>query len=140
MLQERRGAATFILPCRSIATIGATILNLILFTVTALFGQHNDAGKPLTITGQVVDTGCYVSHDTKGEKHIPCATTCAKGGVPLAILDSSSNLLYLPIAVDHKNPNTRLMAFIEQKVKVTGTLMEKNGLKGIAIKTIEAAK
>jgi hypothetical protein len=59
--------------------------------------------------------------------------------VPLAILDEATGTLYIPVASDHKNQNAKLMPFIEKKVKVTGTLMEKGGIKGIAIKTVEAA-
>lgn len=96
--------------------------------------------KPITVTGLIIDTGCYLSHDTKGPKHVTCATTCAKNGVPLAVLDEATGTVYLPIAVDHKNPNLRLMAFIEKRVKVSGDLMEKGGVKGIAIKSVTAAQ
>lgn len=65
---------------------------------------------------------------------------CANAGVPLAILDEASGKVYLPIAVDHKNQNAKLMPFIEKKVKVTGTLMSKGGISGIAIKTVAAAQ
>jgi hypothetical protein len=109
-------------------------LMISLFGVALAWGQ-----KELTVMGLVVDTGCYMSHNTKGEKHIKCATACAKAGVPLAILDEASGTLYLPVAVNHKNQNERLMPFIEKKVKVTGSLMEKGGIKGFAIKTVEAA-
>ncbi len=95
--------------------------------------------KRMTLTGLVVDTGCYLSHDTKGEKHIKCATACAKAGVPLAILEEGSGTLYLPIAQDHKNQNLKLLPFIEKKVLVTGVVMEKNGLKGIVLRSVEAA-
>jgi hypothetical protein len=79
-----------------------------------------------------------VAHNSTGASHQTCAETCAKAGVPLAIVDAKG-ILYMPIAVEHKDQNARLMPFIEKKVKVTGTLMEKGGLKGIAIKTVEAA-
>lgn len=92
-----------------------------------------------TITGLVVDTGCYLSHDTKGPQHIKCATMCANNGVPLAILDDAGKV-YLPIAVDHKNQNAKLMPFIEKKVTVTGALMNKGGVNGIAIKSVVAAQ
>jgi uncharacterized protein GlcG (DUF336 family) len=96
--------------------------------------------KDTTLTALVVDTGCYVSHNTKGPQHTTCATACAKAGVPVALLDEATGTLYLPIATDHKNPNARFLPFIEKKVKVTGSVMEKGGLKGFAVKTIEAAK
>ena len=98
---------------------------------------HDVHGKLTTIQGAVVDTGCYVSHDSKGEGHAACAAACAKKGVPLAILDEKG-ALYLPIAVEHQDQNAKLMPFIEKRVKVTGTVLEKGGLKGIAIKTVEA--
>ena len=91
------------------------------------------------MTALVVDSGCYMSHDSKGDKHVTCATSCAKAGVPLALLDDSG-VLFIPVASDHKNQNEKLMPFIEKRVKVTGTVMEKGGVKGFAIKTVEAAK
>ena len=47
--------------------------------------------------------------------------------------------LFMPIAVEHKDQNAKLMPFIEKRAKVTGTILEKGGLKGIAIKTVEPA-
>jgi hypothetical protein len=101
---------------------------------------HDEAkGKPVIITGTVVDTGCYMSHDAIGEKHTDCATMCAKNGVPLAIVDVAGKV-YMPVAADHRNQNAKLMPFVEKKVKVTGALLEKGGLAGLTIKTIEAAQ
>jgi hypothetical protein len=97
-------------------------------------------GKPVTITGQVVDVACFVGHNSSGQKHAKCAETCARAGNPLAVLDSASGRLYLPVSMDHKNPNEKLMPFIEKKVKVTGSMLEKAGLRGIAIEKVEAAQ
>ena len=102
--------------------------------------DHGTNAKVITMTSLVVDTGCYMSHNSKGEKHESCATACAKAGVPLALLDEASGTLYIPVASDHKNQNAKLMPFIEKKVTVTGTLIEKGGVKGFVIKTVEAAK
>lgn len=119
-----------------------TLLTLLAIASLAL-AQHEHgaaAGKDMTMTGLVVDTGCYMAHNSKGEKHEGCAMACAKSGVPLAILDEASGTIYIPVASDHKNQNEKLMLFIERKVKVTGTLIEKGGVKGFAIKTVEAAQ
>jgi hypothetical protein len=64
---------------------------------------------------------------------------CAKNGVPLAIVDAAGKV-YIPVAAEHKNQNSKLIPFVEKKVKVTGTLLEKGGLAGLTIKTIEAAQ
>lgn len=115
-------------------------LLLIAAMAPILVSAYDDAKlKPITITGTVVDTGCYMVHDGIGADHEECARECAKKGIPLAILDGDGKV-YLPLAVDHENTNTRLMPFIEKRVKVTGTSVERGGLSGIAIKSIEAAK
>ena len=104
-----------------------------------LFAYDDAKLKPITVIGTVVDTGCYMVHDGIGADHQECAAECAKKGIPLAIVDTTGKV-YLPLGLDHENPNTRLISFIEKKVKVTGTSVERGGLSGIAIKTIEAAK
>ena len=107
-----------------------------------LLAQHHHdevAGKPISVTGTVVDTGCYMAHGAKGAEHATCAAACAKNGVPLAIVDDAGKL-YIPVASDHKNQNLKLTPFIEKKVKVDGTLIEKGGVAGIAIKTVAAAE
>jgi hypothetical protein len=111
----------------------------ILACAAVLFAHDEHDGKPITLVGQVVDTGCYIHHDSKGAEHADCAKMCAKAGVPLAILDDKGKL-YLPIATDHKNQNLKLMPFIEKKVKITGLAFDKGGLAGVSIKTIELAQ
>ena len=107
----------------------------------ALLAAHEGhAGKKVVLVGQVVDTACYLGHDSKGDKHADCAATCAKEGIPLAILDVKTGMLYLPIAMDHKSANPRLMPFIEKKVKVTGVAFTRNGMRGIVIDKVEAAE
>jgi len=118
---------------------GSSFFLLGLIIPMLLFAYDDAKLKPITVIGTVVDTGCYMVHDGIGSDHEECAKECANKGIPLAILDTSGKV-YLPLGVDHANPNTLLMPFIEKKVKVTGTSVERGGLTGISIKTIEAAK
>jgi hypothetical protein len=104
-----------------------------------LFAHDEPHGKPITMTGEVVDSGCYLSHDSKDDAHLACAKQCANAGVPLAIVDGAGKV-YMVVAADHKNPNTKLLPFLQKKVKISGTLITKGGLNGIAIKTVEAAE
>jgi len=100
--------------------------------------HEHGGGKATQITGQVVDIACFVGHDSSGEKHAKCAEACARAGNPLAVFDGKQ--IYLPVSMNHKNPNEKLMSFIEKKVRVTGKVLEKAGLKGIAIEKVEAAQ
>lgn len=116
-----------------------TILLAISVAAGLVLAHDEPKGKAISITGVVVDSGCYMSHGGKGDKHVACAVACAKNGVPLAIVDDAGKL-YLPVATDHTNQNKKLMEFVEKKVKVDGTLVEKGGISGIAIKSVAAAE
>jgi hypothetical protein len=118
-------------------------LLLILFTVVFTFSllSQQKQGKESTIIGEVVDIQCYVSGATdpgKGQKHKDCAIECAKGGIPLGILEDKSNTLYLAgqSKVAMKGANELLLPFVAEKVKVTGKVYEKGGLKFLLIKKV----
>jgi hypothetical protein len=103
------------------------------------YAHEPKASKTLELVGTVIDVACFVGHDSIGEKHAACAEACAKAGNPLAILDAESGRIYLPISMDHKDPNAKLIPFVEKRVKVSGSVVEKAGLRGIAIQTVVPA-
>jgi hypothetical protein len=105
--------------------------------VSTLTAQDSKPHK-VTITGRVIDTGCYMVHDGSGPEHEKCARVCAKKGIPLAIVDDAGKV-WLPLGAEHKNPNLPLMPWIEKKVKVTGTQFDRGGMTGIAIMNVEPA-
>ncbi len=112
----------------------------VLLAPAPLASHEPPKGSSITIVGHVVDTACYLTHAAQGQKHVECATECAKEGIPLAILDKDSSTLYLPLASKHhKHANAELMPFVEKSVKVKGVVMERNGMKALLIEKIEAA-
>ena len=116
----------------------AALVSGILFAGFPMAGEDSKL-HPVTITGTVIDTGCYMIHDGIGPEHEKCARMCAKKGIPLAVVDEAGKI-WLPLGADHRNPNTPLLPFIEKKVRVTGTAVDRGGLAGVAIKTVEALK
>ena len=119
-----------------IAQIQCLAAALLLLTLP-LFGHKLKGTKTITITGNVVGTACYLGHNSQGEGHTDCAIQCAKAGVPLAILDSESKTLYLPLS-GHHGANDKLLEYAEKTVRVTGKAIDKNGMKAIAIESVEA--
>lgn len=100
---------------------------------------HEPKAKEVTLIGEVIDTVCYVSHESRGSEHVSCARACAEQGISLGILEEKTGKVYISMPVDHTNPNAKLMNFIAQRVKVTGTVFSRGGLTGIYIKKIEPA-
>ena len=121
---------------RTIAALAfAAILSLPLPAISHEMGH----GKAATITGEVVDTGCYLGHAARGASHTDCALRCVRGGMPMAVL-TPQGALYL-VTMNHDNPDTynKLKELAGKNVTVTGTLITRNGMKGIDVTAVKPA-
>ena len=125
-----------IVPLLALAVVPSSIL---LLTFTTVLGHEKKHSRQVAVSGRIVGVACYLEHGSMGEKHLACATACARKGIPLAVLESKTDTLYLPLASEHhKSANGELMPFVENAVTVTGTLVEKSGVKAIRIEKVEA--
>jgi len=48
--------------------------------------------KQVTVTGEIVDTGCYLGHAERGAKHQQCAQLCIRNGMPMGLLTEAGDL------------------------------------------------
>lgn len=90
-----------------------------------------------TLTGEVVDVFCYLSHGKEGlgAGHAGCAKKCIENGLPVAI--KVGDQLYLATMANHEPANKALVAFAGQQVTVHGTVLEKDGQHLISITSVE---
>ena len=63
-------------------------------------GHDKTDDKPVTITGELIDTACFVTSDgdAKGKEHAACATKCMASGVPAGIVPDgkkAADMMYL---------------------------------------------
>ena len=105
-------------------------------------GAQKKPGKPVVIVGEVVDSQCYLvgaMGSARGAEHKECAISCAKGGIPLSILEEKTNTLYLTGQNKRSmtTANVLLMDYVAERVKVTGRLVEKAGVKMVLIDKVE---
>ena len=96
--------------------------------------ESKPTGKRMEITGTVVDMACYFNKGQHGPSHVPCATMCAKAGVPFAI-KTADGQIYIP-ALHAESENPKLLPFVEQVVMVTGTVYPAAGANTIEIASI----
>jgi hypothetical protein len=89
--------------------------------------------KSMTVTGELVDLGCYMGHGAKGEGHKECALKCAAMGMPLGLLTSKGTLYLLTINHDDAAPFNQCKDWMAQNATVTGTLMVRGGMKAIEV-------
>jgi hypothetical protein len=86
--------------------------------------KESEEGKTVTVTGELIDTACFVTSDgdAKGKDHAACATKCMASGVPAGILpegakDADEALFLLT------NPAV-LAPYASKTIKVEGTEYE----------------
>lgn len=84
-----------------------------------------------TLVGEIVDTGCYMAHAARGEKHASCATKCLNQGMPMGLLTDSGTLYLITLNHDNADPYNGLKAEAGNKVRLTGTVFSRSGMKAI---------
>ena len=93
-----------------------------------------------TLLGEVVDTGCYLGHEAKGEKHIGCATKCINGGMPMGLLTDDGTLYLITLNHDNADPYNQLKGMAGKRVTLTGSVMSRGGMNGVDVTGVKLAE
>ncbi len=108
-------------------------------TVAAGVAQKPLAGKPATITGEVVDLSCYLQLGKHGAAHAPCGSKCIAAGEAIGILTKTGQL-YMAMAEEHDARRDGKTTFrkvaadnFAKVITVTGTTTTVNGVKTIYV-------
>ena len=109
--------------------------------VLAHEGHHMPGEKAVkkTVTGEVVDMGCWLGHAARGEKHISCATKCLNQGMPMGLLTSNGTLYLVTLDHDNADPYNSLKDKAGKNVSVTGELLTRSGMKAIEASNVQLA-
>lgn len=101
-------------------------------------------GDRVQISGEIIDTWCYVSEimggseAVTGSTHHQCAIWCAAGGIPVGLLaDTGEIYMVLKLGNDGTtNANPRILEIQSNKVVVEGNVLERDGVQYILIDAI----
>lgn len=108
---------------------------LILTMSVAFAGEEKKATKETTITGELVDTKCCTGMDKRGADHELCAVQCAKGGIPVGVLDEKSGKVYVLLT-----SSMGLADYMAKTVRVTGSVNDKYTAQAIIPVKLEVKK
>ena len=107
-----------------------------------LGGVAPRAAEPaeVTVTGEVVDSACYIKSGARGESHRVCAQKCGDAGIPLALVEDGTGTVIWIFAVDDmETPNAKLRPFAGRRVTIAGTWAERGGAKILLLHSVKAA-
>ena len=95
------------------------------------------APQRVQVTGEVIDTWCYISEImfAEGTAHHQCAIWCAVGGIPVGVLgDDGEVYMILKVGDDTTNvANPAILKIQTHRVTVDGELYERDGIKYLLI-------
>lgn len=127
--------------CRNAVRVGVLAL-LIFFNVAV---QAAAQAERKTISGEIMDTWCYVSQIMGGSDfvvgttHHVCAVWCAAGGIPVGLLDKSDGQIYMIMGTDGNTTNVANQALLDiqsHEITVVGDVYELDGIKYLMIEQV----
>ena len=115
-----------------VAAVLIAALGILLGPSSGLASADEPTPRPVTLKGEIVDLACYFVHEGKGEGHSLCAKACVQGGSPVGLLaDGRLFILFAPHEAAAPFEEAKKLA--GQKAEVTGTIHDRNGVKGLAV-------
>ena len=104
--------------------------------------------KPVTISGEILDLGCFLSRGLREEIHRECALKCLISGVPMGLYGPDSTV-YIhtqnhdramdPRGFGPPDPFHQCKEWAAKQVEVTGLLWERKGYKELEVKAARLA-
>ena len=120
-------------------TLGLGSVALIIL-VALVCSRHlpaaDTAPVELAIKGSVVDMHCYVTHGIRDAAHTACSNACIARGVPAGFL-ADDGTLYLLFEEKPFSVKDRVANLADVPAVVHGSVVVRNGVKGIQMKSIE---
>ena len=92
-----------------------------------------------TVSGEVIDLACYLSHPATGHGpgHRKCAETCAKKGIPMGILTEDKQVILLLEDHDAPKPYADAIAKAADTITVEGEKVTQGGMAGIVVQAVK---
>ena len=101
--------------------------------------EKAEKARTVTMTGEVIDTGCYLGHEAKGEKHKTCAVTCVAAGMPIGLLTDKNAVYLLVPPHDNKDGYNKAKELVGQKAEISGAQFLRGGMKAIEVASAKPA-
>lgn len=120
--------------------VGRRSLSIAIFVVIFSTAAPAFAANPTTVTGEIVETYCWVVHGVGGAGHAQCGIECANKGLPVALYDTRSHAAVILLPERDKTSLPReLVAAMGQRVTVQGELVTRGGISFLIVQSWKRA-
>ncbi|MEJ2722688.1 MAG: hypothetical protein P8181_16350 [bacterium] len=97
-----------------------------------------DAAKHATILkGEIVEAGCFVERGQKAADNPTCIKKCASSGMPMAFLADDNSVYLIVQCHDALEAYAEAVKLAAEKVEITGYIYERDGMKAIAVTSVQ---
>jgi hypothetical protein len=113
-------------------------LGLMLSVGLASVAMAAETGTSKSVTGTLEDSFCYGTMGAHGASHQKCAIGCAKAGIPVSLVDSSTKKIY--ILLPPKNAQSLpddVISKMEDTVTVSGKEYSKGGVNFLTVDSVK---
>ncbi|MGH7779423.1 MAG: hypothetical protein ACREQR_06320 [Candidatus Binataceae bacterium] len=113
-------------------------LGMMLCAGVASVAMAADAGTSKSVTGTLEDSFCYGTMGAHGASHQKCAIGCAKAGIPVSLVETHSQKIYvlLPAKNAQALPDD-VISKMEDTVTVSGKEYSKGGVNFLTVDSVK---
>jgi hypothetical protein len=95
-------------------------------TIEAAVNKAPNAGKPVTVVGEILDLSCYMQLGKHGEAHRACGQKCVRNGQPIGLL-AKDGTVYMLMPEEHHPRRDGGVDARESAAEHMGHIVEVNG-------------
>jgi hypothetical protein len=112
---------------------------LLALAAGAVLASGGPASATDTVTGEVIDLGCYMLHpeSSHGAAHKMCARGCIQKGMPMGLLTGDKQVYLLLEDHDNPKPYGQLKDKVAETVTVEGDKVSQGGTQGLIVEAIK---
>ena len=104
--------------------------------------------KYISVTGEILDMGCYTTRALHGDTHRQCALQCLASSVPMGLITADSTIYLLtqyhdramaPANFPPPDPYMQCRNWASFQIEITGMVSERKGMKYLEVMSSKPA-
>jgi hypothetical protein len=110
---------------------------LMVISVVAFAGEEaGEVEETVTLTGEIVETGCYIERGQRAADNPKCIKRCASSGMPMSLLTADGSLYLILKSHAAADAYAEAIELAAEKVQIEGVVHEKGGVRAVFVTAV----